>query len=93
MKLLSLLTAFLFAVAAIFAAPVGESEGLAPRGDTPVYDVTTQVIIVTVYIVTETEYLYEVMCDYDKWQITCDYEVHHACGDPNLICRHSTRLW
>jgi hypothetical protein len=47
---------------------------LSPRGY-PVYDKTTKVILVTTYIVTETEYLYEVKCDWDKWHKTCDYKV------------------
>jgi len=76
MKFLSLLTAFLFAAAAIFAVPVPENVDLEARGDGVVYDVTTKIIIVTVYIVTETEFLYEVKCDYDKWKKTCDYKVH-----------------
>jgi hypothetical protein len=91
MKFLSLLTAFLFAAAAIFAAPVPENVDLEARGDGVVYDVTTKIIIVTVYIVTETEFLYEVKCDYDKWKKTCDHKVHLNYLWSGLTFRHSTK--
>ena len=91
MKFLSLLTAFVFAAAAIFAVPTRENADLAARGDGVVYDVTTKIIIVTVYIVTETEYLYEVKCDYDKWKKTCDYKVHLNYLWSGLTFRHSTQ--
>jgi len=91
MKFLSLLTAFLFAAAAIFAAPTPENVDLAARGDGVVYDVTTKVIIVTIYIVTETEYLYQVKCDYDKWKKRCDHKVHFHYLSSDLTFRHSTK--
>jgi hypothetical protein len=72
MRFSALATALLAAVTSVFAAPVNNA--LDARGG-PVYDVTTKVIVVTVYVVTETEYLYEVKCDYDKWKKTCDHKV------------------
>jgi uncharacterized membrane protein len=72
MRFTALLAALLAAVTAVFAAPVYNA--LEARGGT-VYDVTSKVIVVTVYVVTETEYLYEAKCDYDKWKKTCDYKV------------------
>jgi hypothetical protein len=49
-----------------------------PHKKPVIYDVTTKIIIVTVYVVTETEYLYEVKCHYDKWKKTCDYRVSYS---------------
>ena len=72
MRFSALATALLAAVTSVFAAPVNNA--LDARGG-PVYDVTTKVIVVTVYVVTETEFLYEVKCDYDKWKKTCDHKV------------------
>jgi hypothetical protein len=74
MRFTSQLVALLAAATGIFAAPV-HHDALEARGGKVVYDVTTKVIVVTVYVVTETEFLYEVRCDYDKWKKNCDHKV------------------
>jgi hypothetical protein len=83
MKFSTLATALLTTAATVLAVPV---DNILPRGG-PIYDKTTKAIIVQTYIVTETEYLYEVKCDWDKWHKTCDYKVPYSSAD--LTSRNS----
>jgi hypothetical protein len=73
MKFSAFVTALLLGAASIFALPVAE-HGLIARG----YDDHSKVIVAKVYVVTQTEIMYEAKCDYDKYKMRCDAKV----------CRH-----
>lgn len=74
MKLFNSLAVLLAGAASVLSLPVPDHEIVA-RGDGVVYTETTKTIVVTTYVVTETEFLYEAKCDYGKWGINCDCTV------------------
>lgn len=82
MRLLNLgvqLLAGLAGLGSVLASPVLQN-GIEPRGhghqkDLIVYSVKTVEVIVEEYVFTETEYLYEVTCHWDKWKKKCNYKV------------------
>lgn len=86
MRFTAHLAALLAAATTVLAAPVYNA--LEARGGA-VYDVTSKVIVVTVYVVTQTEHLYEAKCDYDKWKKNCDHKVSRSRQTKKLNCRNS----
>lgn len=79
MKIFNFLAVLLAGTASVLALPVPDHEVLA-RGGGVAYTETTKTIVVTTYVVTETEFLYEAKCDYAKWGMNCDCTVHPDFG-------------
>jgi hypothetical protein len=69
----------LVGLGSVLGSPVLHN-GIEPRGqgrqkDIVVYTVETVEVIVEEYIITETEYLYEVTCHWNKLKKKCNYKV------------------
>lgn len=73
------LLAGLVGLGSVLGSPVLHNE-IEPRRhghqkDVIVYTVKTVEVIIEEYVITETEYLYEVTCHWDKFKKKCDYMV------------------
>jgi hypothetical protein len=92
MRFTFLATALAAALTAVFAAPINNHE-LEERG--MVYDSNSNVIVATVFVVTETDVIFQVQCDHNKWGKNCDYQVCHPdrSFELKLIVSLSTRPW